>query len=358
MKKKTVAVGMSGGVDSSLTAAMLMEQGYDVKGVMMRVYDPTLKIETPPKTSCFGPGEDASVEAAMSVAEKLGVELQVIDLVDEFRAHIIEYFKREYLSGRTPNPCVMCNRWIKFGFMVDKALDSGMDFDYFATGHYARIDDHSGRPMLRKAKDFKKDQTYFLAFLNRDQLERTLFPLGNFTKPEVRQMAKDMGLPVAERKESQDFMGGNYKALFDDCSKRGEIVDTSGGVLGKHDGLFNYTIGQRKGLVAVGKPIYVVSLDPVGNRVVVGSKDELYAQSFIAGELNNVAMPLAGEFRCHARIRQQHRPAPATVTILDRDKFQVSFDEPQLSITPGQSVVLYDDEYVLGAGVIEGLLQN
>lgn len=355
--KKKVAVGLSGGVDSAVAAAILVRQGYDVTGITMSIWDGSMKLEEGPKHSCYGPGEDEEIETAGKISEKLGIPYKVFDLKKEYQDEVIQYFRREYLAGRTPNPCVMCNYRMKFGFLLEKAKNAGVDFDYFATGHYARIIEENGGYFIKKALDGSKDQTYFLQGLRRELLKSIIFPLGEMTKPMVREEARKIGLEVAERPESQDFIaGGDYSQIFaNDKLKEGDIVDESGKVLGRHKGIVHYTVGQRKGLgISNETPLYVMMVDPKKNRVVVTDKENLFSNGLAASSFNLLMPESPGkEFRAYARIRQKHKEAPATVTLLGEDKIRIIFDEPQISITPGQAVALYDNDILIGGGIIE-----
>lgn len=354
--KQRVIVGMSGGVDSSVAAALLKKQGYQVTGVTMKIWDG----ETPPgegkRHGCYGPGEDEDIEDARKVARILGIDYHVFDLRQEYKSEVLDYFCHEYLSGRTPNPCLRCNRSVKFGALLEKAYESGIEFDYFATGHYARVeyDESKHRYLLKKGKDLKKDQSYFLSFLTQDQLSRLLLPLSDYTKQDVRNIAADFGLGIGDKAESQDFIAGNYSALVP-AGSPGTIMSKQGSILGEHRGISSYTIGQRKGLgISVGEPLYVTDIDSEKNAIIVGSKEELYRDELIASGLNWIAIEeLTQPLNVKAKIRYLHKEAEAVVTPLGDDKVHVKFREPQMAITPGQAVVFYDGDTVVGGGTIE-----
>jgi tRNA-specific 2-thiouridylase len=354
--KPEVIIAMSGGVDSSVTAALLDQRGYHVTGVTMKIWD------GPPSSGarhhgCYGPGEESDIEDAREVARRLGISFHVVDLSSEYRSEIMEYVRREYLSGRTPNPCSYCNPRIKFGALVEKIARQGVRFDYFATGHYARVEYDSSRDryILKKARDIAKDQSYFLALLSREQLAHTLFPLGEYSKTEVRKLALDFGLDVATKLDSQDFVPGGYESVLG-LSTPGPVLDCHGDEIGRHKGIAYYTVGQRRGLgIASERPLYVTRLDPTKNAVVVGERDEIYAGSFIASNLNWLAIDsLQGPLDIKVRIRSRHEEAEAMVTPLENGQVYVKFKEPQLAITPGQTAVFYDGEIVVGGGTIEG----
>ncbi len=353
-----VAVGLSGGVDSSVAAALLCRKGYDVIGIAMEIYNGPEGIRESDIHTCYGPGEKEDTETAALVCEKLGLPFFVIDLREEFNKYVIDYLKKEYLSGRTPNPCVVCNRHLKFDFLLGKAKSAGIDFDFFATGHYARIDRFGEKILLRKASDPAKDQTYFLYRLTDTQLSHALFPLGHLKKQKVREIARDLGLITAERPESQNFMTGEgYSSLFHpDEQREGDIVSERGEILGKHGGIVNYTVGQRRGLgVASSSRLYVTRIDASRNQIVVGYRKDLFSEGLIASDLSFITHPIQDQpYRAKVKIRFRHTEVPATVFPNEKDRIiKVIFDRPQTAVTPGQSVVLYSGDAVLGGGTIE-----
>jgi len=355
--KKKVMIGMSGGVDSSVAAAVLLEQGYEVFGVTMQIW---------PDNSTAAREEGCcslyAVDDARRVADKLGIPYYVMNFKEVFQKKVIDYFTSEYLAGRTPNPCIACNRYVKFDSLLRKARAMGMD--YIATGHYAIIefDDERKRFLLKKSASQAKDQTYVLYNLTQEQLSRTLMPIGRFTKDQVREKAKELGLNVANKPDSQEicFVEDNDYSRFiaentDSEIKPGEFVDTHGNVLGRHNGIINYTVGQRKGLgIALGKPMYVTRIDAENNRVVLGEEKEVFSRSLTATDLNFISIEkLDGEMRVKAKIRYSAKEADATIRPEEGGKVSVYFDEPQRAITPGQAVVFYDGDIVVGGGTIE-----
>lgn len=359
--KAKVAIALSGGVDSSVAAAMLKEKGFEVVGITMEIFDGSIVVQEAQNHACYGPGEKEDVEAAASICKKLAIPFFVIDLKKEYRDHVIDYFKKEYLAGRTPNPCVVCNKKLKFGFLAEKAKAAGVDFDFFATGHYARAVRSKGRFLLKKAVDLSKDQTYFLYRLTPDQLSSILFPLGAYTKQQVRKIARSLGFETAHRPESQDFIaGGDYSTLFNkDEIDEGDIVDDQGNILGRHRGIIYYTVGQRRGLgIASHRRLYVMKIDTANNRVVVGGRESIFSEGLIATDLNFIAVErLRRPYKVKAKIRFRHQEADATVSPLNNDKMKILFSQPQMSVAPGQSAVLYLEDSVFGGGVIEQAIQ-
>ena len=347
-----VFLGMSGGVDSSAAAVLLQEQGYAVSGLHLSL----LSGLPLPADRLPDDGSDAR-----AVASLLGLPFYDMDLSPEFRATVIDYFIREYEAGRTPNPCVFCNRRIKFGAMWDAAQKLGAD--YLATGHYAKIrqDPATGRHLLCRGADPSKDQSYFLCRLTQEQLSRTLFPLGNLEKSAVRALAEAHGLINAQKRDSQDICfvpDGDYASFIRSFTgrdyPRGEFVDKSGNVLGEHRGLIGYTVGQRKGLgIALGEPKYVTALLPDENRVVLGSNEDLMSRELDAKNFNFIAFDTPpAEFRASARVRYRQAEQPATVRVTGEDTVHITFDEPQRAITKGQAVVVYYGDVVIGGGEI------
>ncbi len=360
--QKTVAVGMSGGVDSTIAIHLLQEKGYDVSGITMSFWDDDCfkadkKLFT---VGCFTPLEKDRLKNIKSLARDLHIAHHTVNLQKEYRKCVLDYFVATYIKGKTPNPCVMCNKFIKFGAFFNTALRQGVKADYFATGHYARVSYNktAKRYVLKKAVDVKKDQTYFLWAISQDILSKLIFPLGNQTKQQTFKLAKKLGLKMFdEEKESQDFIPPEcYKALFKDKKfESGDIVDTDGKKVGTHKGIIYYTIGQRRGLGIGGikEPLFVKRIDAENNLIVVCGKDELYSKEMDLTDVNWVSITEpSGKISARVKIRQQHEPAMADIFPQPNAKAKVIFEKPQLSITSGQSAVFYKNEVLLGGGII------
>ncbi len=362
---------MSGGVDSSATAALLIEQGYEVIGITLKLWPQDCVNRAEDK--CCGP---QAVTDARSVCDKLDIPYYLIDEAADFQKHVIQYFADEYKAGRTPNPCVMCNQNLKFGRLIDRADQLGADF--IATGHFARIERSSEREfalfenqsrltaaatryLLKRGRDLRKDQSYFLFSLRQDQLARAIFPLGEKTKSDTREVARHCNLKTADKEESMEICfvpDNNYGGFLQSANlvqkHRGEIVDVHGHVLGHHDGIEFYTIGQRKGLgITTPKPVYVVELDPENNRVMVGDESALDRDEFVADRCNwHPFDKLTAPIEVTAKIRYNHPGAPATLTPLEGNRVKVKLHSPARAITPGQAAVFYQDDLVVGGGWI------
>jgi tRNA-specific 2-thiouridylase len=354
--RQRVAVGMSGGVDSSVAALLLKEAGHEVIGVTMSIYSGIPAVRGAPD-SCYGPGEAADIEGAARVCARLGIPHHVVDLRDDFRKLVIEHTRSEYLAGRTPNPCVRCNRLVKFGLLAEKLAEAAGCVDAFATGHYARLsfERSAGRWAVRKAADPAKDQSYFLCLLGQEQLARAVFPLGDLSKGEVRRRAKEAGLEVHDRAESQDFAAGGYRSAVDLPDREGPITDARGAVIGSHRGHWGYTVGQRRGLgIGGGQPLYVTRIDAARNIVVAGPDADLWRRELVARDVSWMGMAgLVGAVRLGVKIRYRNAEASALVSAIPEGRVRVTFDEPQRAIAPGQMAVCYDGDRIALAAVIE-----
>jgi tRNA-specific 2-thiouridylase len=348
---------MSGGVDSSVAACLLKRLGYEVIGLFMRTGAHVSEDDARPHKKGCCSALDAG--DARRVADRLDIPFYALDFEEDFE-RVIDYFADEYLAGRTPNPCVVCNNWLKFGKLW--SYGKQLDADYIATGHYAQIMVRDGKPELHRAADPDKDQSYVLYGIRESILPRLLFPIGGYRKEEVRTLARDMDLPVADKPDSVEICfvpDGDHGALIrrrrPELATTGQFVDTSGRFLAEHSGIENYTIGQRKGLgYAAGKRRYVLKIVPTTNEVVLGDREELLASELVASRVNWLLNdPPSAPLACQAKIRYRHKPAPATVTALPDGGAQVTFAEPVSAVTPGQAVVFYNGARVLGGGWIE-----
>lgn len=357
--KKKVIAAMSGGVDSSVTAALLQQQGYEVVGVTMQIWDPEQTVVDGDYVGCCSL---TAVDDARRVAEVLGIPYYVFNFRELFTEKVIQYFVDEYLRGRTPNPCIACNRFIKFEALLQKARQMG--FDYIATGHYARLgysEEHQ-RYTVRKAVDEKKDQTYVLYGFTQDQIAHTLMPLADYTKDQVRDMAKQLGLPTYSKPESQEICfvyDNNYRNFLDERSpgviKPGPFLDLQGKVIGQHKGIPFYTIGQRRGLgIATGERVYVVDIDTENNAVIIGPEEAIWGTELIASENNFILCEkITGPTELEAQVRYNSKPSPAIIEPWGEGQMKITFKYPQRSITPGQAVVYYQGDYLVGGGTIE-----
>lgn len=360
--KKRVVVAMSGGVDSSVAAALLLEQGYDVIGVTMQIWQNESQVDETGVGCC----SLKAVNDARLVADKLGIPFYVYNFQDLFNQRVIEYFTEEYQKGRTPNPCIACNKYIKFEAFYEKAKT--LDADFIATGHYGTIkyDNEVTRYLLYRGIDNTKDQSYALYTMTQEQLSHTIFPLGEYTKNEIRKKAAEIGLKVADKPDSQEicFIPDNdYKRfLFERISnnkiKPGSFVNTKGEVIGTHKGIINYTVGQRKGLgLALGYPAYVVGIDKKKNRVIIGRDEDVYQKGLIAKDNNYIAVEKIDDpIEVQAKIRYSAKPASALITTENDGRVKVVFENDQRAITPGQAVVYYQEDMVVGGGTIDEVI--
>ncbi len=350
---------MSGGVDSSVAAYLLKEQGYDVIGVTMQIWQEDTEYEEREGGCC----SLSAVDDARRVANKIGIPFYVLNFRESFKKNVIDYFIDEYMEGKTPNPCIVCNKYLKFDELLKKA--QGIGADYIATGHYAKIEKHNGRYILVKSDDDKKDQTYALYNMTQNQLAHTLMPCGKYTKDRIREIAKEIGLDVHNKKDSEEICfipDNNHGRYISEAMpgkvKEGNFIDKEGNILGKHKGIVYYTIGQRKGLgLAMGRPVFVTDINPLTNEVVVGSEEDIFKTDLVCKDVNFIAFDsLDKPLELKAKIRYSAKPADAIISPLENGKIKVSFKEKQRAITKGQSVVFYLDDLVVGGGVIENLI--
>lgn len=351
-----VAVGISGGVDSAVAAILCKQKGYDVIGVTMKIWDGSISAQTDgTRHACFGPEEEQDLEDAEQVCRKIGIPLHVVDCSEYFSRKILSYFRNTYLQGNTPNPCVFCNQELKFGLLTDLLLQQGIQFDYFVTGHYAQIESSAdGDVHLVQAADINKDQSYFLHRLTKEQIRKTIFPLGSLTKSEVREIAEESGLHVWNKEESQDFYSGDYRSLISSgcsCQKNGYIVDVNGNRLGEHNGIWNFTVGQRKGLGITGKnPLYVIELNAENNSVVVGEKEHLFKSAVEVDNFNQLEeLP---EYAC-CKVRSSSEFHNCKITGGGSSPVKILFEKPVMGVCPGQFAVIYNGRTVVGGGVIK-----
>lgn len=358
MEARKVVVGMSGGVDSSVAAYLLKKQGYDVIGVTMQIWQDEDHFTEEENGGCCGL---TAVDDARRVAERLEIPYYVMNFKREFKENVMDYFVAEYLKGRTPNPCIACNRYVKWESLLQRSLEIGAD--YIATGHYARVEQlPNGRYAIKNSVTAAKDQTYALFNLTQEQLSRTLMPVGAYTKDEIRAMAEEIGLNVAHKKDSQEicFIPDNDYAGFIDRECEGQVpppgnfVSVDGETLGKHKGITHYTVGQRKGLgIALGYPVFVTEIRPETNEVVLGSNEDVFTDKLYANQLNFMAIPdITDEIELTAKIRYSHAGSRCKVRRTGEDEICCEFFEPVRAVTPGQAVVLYDGDYVAGGGII------
>ncbi len=352
-----ILVGMSGGVDSSVVAAMLKNQGHEVIGATMSIWNKGTKFSGNINAdSCFSPHEEQDIDAAKQICDNLGIPYYVLDCSQRYQQMVLDNFKSEYKAGRTPNPCVMCNSYIKFSALPEEAKAQGIDFDKFATGHYAQIifNEQNNRYAIKRGVDNTKDQSYFLYRLTQEQLSRVMMPLGGLIKKQVRELAVQYGLAVSDKPDSQDFYSGDINDILQNEPQIGNFVTQDGRILGQHQGIWNYTVGQRRGMgIAAERPLYVLGFNKDKNEVIVGFEEECERSGLIADNLCWSAIEgINTPIECEAKIRSSQQPVAVKVTPLENKQIQVDFFTKQKAIAPGQSVVLYKDDIILGGGII------
>ena len=349
MQKKKIIVGVSGGVDSAVALYLLKQQGYDVTAVTMEIYKGKPLSSVLKGNSCYG-AEKKDLNDIKELCEKIGVPYYIFDCSSEFQEQVLAHFKNEYMQGRTPNPCILCNQYIKFGALPKKAAENGIKFDYFATGHYVRATKIKDTYYLSRPLDLIKDQTYFLWRLSQEQLSKVKFPLGDLTKEQVRGIAAKIYGNLSEKKDSSDFYGGDYSDILQTENKVGEIIDTKGNVLGFHEGFWHYTLGQRKGLgIAHAYPLYVTSLDAANNQVIVGDIDSVKVNRVSVSDF--VFRPFSNT-QIYGKVRSTQKPVAVSNILQDGNSAVILFAEKMLLPAPSQSVVLYQDNTVIGGGLV------
>lgn len=356
-----ILVGMSGGVDSAVTAYLLKQAGHEVIAATMSIWDKeeVFKIAAG-KQGCFSPHEEKDIEHSRKICQQLDIPYYIFDCTEQYKKIVLQNFKQEYLNGRTPNPCVLCNSLIKFDVLPITAKQHGIEFAKFATGHYARLNynEQLQRYCIQEAIDKNKDQSYFLYRLSQEQLSKIMLPLGDYQKSEIRQIAQNAKLPICNKPDSQDFYSGDINDIIQATPQIGNFVNTEGKILGKHNGIWNYTIGQRRGLgLSAEKPLYVLDLNKEKNEVIVGFADETFKSGLIANDINWLSIPsLEKTTKVLAKIRSSQKKVEAIAQITDKNELKVEFIDMQKALTPGQSIVLYDEnEFVLGGGFINSV---
>lgn len=352
-----ILIGMSGGVDSSVVAAMLKNQGHEVIGATMSIWNKDTKFSGNINSdSCFSPHEEQDIDAAKQICDNLGIPYYILDCSKRYQQMVLDNFKSEYKAGRTPNPCVMCNSYIKFSALPEEAKAQGIDFDKFATGHYAQIifNEHNNRYAIKRGVDNTKDQSYFLYRLTQEQLSRVMMPLGGLIKKQVRELAVQYGLAVSDKPDSQDFYSGDINDILQNEPQIGNFVTQDGRILGQHQGIWNYTVGQRRGMgIAAERPLYVLGFNKDTNEVIVGFEEECERSGLIADNLCWSAIEgIDTPIECEAKIRSSQQPVAVKITPFENKQIQVDFFTKQKAIAPGQSVVLYKDDIILGGGII------